>query len=77
MYGTADLRLVARNHDRPEVAPDDAAKIFQGRRLVAFLSPHSTGNIVTPLVSELEPLRGAAHPSRGDVIVAVERALAV
>ena len=76
MFGTTDLRLVARDHDDLEVAPDDAAKIYYGKRLVAFLSSHSTGNILTPVAAELEPLRGAAHRCREDVIVAVGAALA-
>ncbi len=76
MIETTDLRLVARDHDDPEVAPEDAAKIFHGKRLVGFLSPHSTGNIVTPVVAELEHLRGVAHRWREEVIVAVGAALA-
>ena len=76
MSGTINLRLVAKDHDEPDVAPDDAAKVFHGKRLIAFLSPHSTGNILTPVVAELEPLRGVAHRWREDVIVAIEAALA-
>ncbi len=69
------LRLVAKHDGKENAAPGDVLQVFVGRRLVATLSPHTTGNILTPVVPELEPLRGRSFVTRDSAVLALNEAL--
>ena len=69
------LRLVAKHDGKEGAAPGDVLQMFVGRRLVATLSPHTTGNILTPAVPELEDLRGRSFATRDNAVLTVSEAL--